>query len=91
LTTAYTVPAAKHGAVQIIAANTGAGAATVRVAHSPSGAAINVKHYVLYDYSLAVGAAQATAKIAVKATDVIRVYASTADVAFNVNGIEDDD
>lgn len=91
LTTAYTVPAAKHGAVQIIAANVGAGAATVRVAHSPAGAAINVKHYLLYDFSVAIGASQSTARFAVKATDVIRVYASTADVAFNVNGIEDDD
>ena len=91
LTTAYTVPAAKHGAVMIVAANVGAGAATIRVAHSPAGAAINAKHYLLYDFPVAIGASQSTSRFAVKATDVIRVYANTADVAFNVNGIEDDD
>ncbi len=91
LTTAYTVPALKHAAVQIIATNIGAGAATIRVAISPLGAAINAKHYVLFDHSLAVGASQSTTKLIVAATDVVRVYASTADVAFNVNGIEDDD
>ena len=91
LTTAYTVPAAKHAAGKVIAANIGAGAATIRIAVSPLGAAINAKHYVLYDYSLAVGASQATAKFALAATDVVRVYSSTTDVAFNVNGIEDDD
>lgn len=90
LTTAYTAPAAKHAAVQVVIANVGA-VATVRIAHSPAGAAIDPKHYILYDYSLAAGASQSTARFAVKATDVIRVYASTANVAFNVNGIEDDD
>lgn len=90
LTTAYTVPASKHAAVYVTAANIGAGAATIRVALSPSGAAINAKHYKLYDYSLAVASSTATAKFAVSATDVVRVYASTGDVAFTVNGIEDD-
>lgn len=91
LTTAYTVPASKHAAVQIIAANIGGAVATIRIAHSPAGAAIANQHYVLFDYSLAVGASQATTKLAMGAGDVIRVYASTANVAFNVNGIEDDD
>ena len=91
LTTLYTVPASKHAAVLVVATNIGAGAATIRIAHSPSGAAVDPKHYILYDYSLAVAGSQSTARFAVKATDVIRVYASTTDVAFNVNGIEDDD
>ena len=90
LTTAYAVPAARHAAIYIIATNIGAGAATIRVAVSPAGAAINAKHYVLYDFPVAIGASQSTAKLIVAATDVVRVYASTADVAFNVNGIEDD-
>lgn len=91
LTTAYTAPASKHAAVMVVMSNVGAGAATVRLAHSPAGAAIDPKHYVLYDYSIAAGASMTTARFTVKATDVIRVYASTANVAFNINGIEDDD
>lgn len=90
LTTAYTVPAVKHAVVSVIAANVGA-IATIRIAISPGGAAIDPKHYVLYDYSLAAGTSQSTAKITLKAADVVRVYASTANVAFNINGIEDDD
>lgn len=90
LTAAYTVPALKHAAVQVIAANLGL-AATIRIAHSPAGAAIANQHYVLYDFSVAAGASQATTKMALGPGDVIRVYSSTATVAFNVNGIEDDD
>lgn len=88
LTTAYTVPAARHAAVQIVIANLGL-AATVRVAVSPLGAVIDPKHYVLYDYALAAGASNTTSKLVLAATDVVRVYSSTATVAFTLNGIED--
>ncbi len=90
LTTAYTVPALKHAAVQVVVANTGL-AATVRVSHAIAGAADNIKQYVMYDYALAAAASVSTSKFALKAADVVRVYASTATVAFQVNGIEDDD
>ncbi len=91
LTDAYTVPASKHGAVQIVICNNSAGAVTVRVSHAINGAANAAAQYLLYDYSIAVGGSASTAKIAVRAGDKIRVYASATDVAFNINGVEDDD
>lgn len=91
LTVCYTVPALKHSAVQVIITNVGAGAATVRVSHAINGAADALAQYVIYDMTLTIAASSSTAKIALRAGDIIRVYASTADVAFNVNGIEDDD
>lgn len=90
LTDSYTVPALKHAAVQVIITNVGAGAATVRVSHAVNGAANDLKQYLVYDLALAVATSSSTGKVALRAGDVIRVYASTADVAFNINGIEDD-
>ena len=91
LTDSYTVPALKHAAVQIIIANVGGVAATVRVSHAINGAADTLAQYVLYDLALAVAASSSTARFAVRAGDVVRVYASTANVSFNINGIEDSD
>lgn len=89
LTACYTVPALKRAAVQVIICNTGAAAVTVRVAHAINGAANVPAQYILYDFSLAVAASYNTTKLALAAGDVIRVYASAANVAFNVNGVED--
>jgi hypothetical protein len=90
LTDAYTVPAAKHATVEVVACNRGT-AATIRLSHAIAGAANTAAQYLLYDHALDAAASKVTAKFTVKATDVIRVYASSADVAFNVNGIEEDD
>lgn len=88
LTDAYTVPAGRHATLEVIACNR-AGAATIRVSHAKAGAADAVAQYILYDYALAANATQSTLRITVTATDKIRVYASTATVTFNVNGIEE--
>ena len=88
LTVAYTVPAARHATVEVVICNTGA-IATVRLALAPAGAADNAKQYLLWDYSLAVSETKSTMRFTISATDVLRVYASTATVAFNVNGIEE--
>lgn len=89
LTTLYTVVAARHAGAFVIAANLGAASATIRIAHSPAGAAIADEHYLVYDFVLDAGKTQATLKFALAAGDIVRVYASTANVAFNLNGIED--
>lgn len=88
LTTAYTVPSGKRATVQVVVCNRGANA-FVRVAHSPAGAAIANGHYLLYDLPVTSGDTQSTVRFTVEATDVIRVYATTATVTFNVNGIEE--
>lgn len=90
LTAAYTVPALKHSAVQVVITNSGGSAATIRLSHAIAGAVDNIKQYLLYDYSLPANTSLNTAKLALSATDVVRVYASTANVVFCVNGIEED-
>jgi uncharacterized membrane protein len=89
LTAAYTVPAAKRATVEVVICNRG-GAATVRLSHAIAGAADASAQYLLYDFVLPAGETKVTARITVAATDVIRVYSTTATVAFNVNGIEED-
>jgi len=90
LTAAYTVPSAKHATVEVIICNRGADA-TVRLSHAIGGAADTAAQYLLYDLFIAAGESKATARFTLHATDVIRVYASTANVSFNVNGIEESD
>jgi hypothetical protein len=89
LTTLYTVPALTSAIISTITvANLGA-AATFRLAVRVGGAAINNKHYLAYDVSLPAGLAQTmTLGITLAATDVISVYASTANLAFNAFGSE---
>jgi hypothetical protein len=90
LTTLYTVPAARRASITVLICNRGTAATTVRVALSPSGAAIANAQYMLYDFALAANAAQSTFNFVAKATDVIRVLAASADVSFHANGIEED-
>ena len=88
LTDIYTVPAAKHATVEVVSCNTGI-AATIRVSHAIGGAADAAKQYMLYDFPLAAADTKVTARFTMSAGDKLRAYASTATVAFNVNGIEE--
>ncbi len=90
LTTAYTVPAAKHATIEVVICNRGA-AATVRLSHAIDGAADTGAQYLLYDFPLDAGEAKSTARFTVASTDIIRVYSDTGTVSFNVNGIEESD
>lgn len=90
LTTLYTVPSAKEAVVSSISvANLTATAATFRLAVRPAGEAIANKHYIGYD--ITVGASDSTiitVGLTLATTDVISVYASTANVAFQAFGDE---
>lgn len=90
LTTLYTVPSAKEAVVSSISvANLTATAATFRLAVRPAGAAIANQHYIGYD--ITVGASDSTiitVGLTLAATDVLSVYASTANVAFQAFGDE---
>jgi hypothetical protein len=88
LTAAYTVPAGQQATIEVVMCNTGA-AATVRVQHAVNGAASALTQYLLYDFPLAGADTKVTARFTVRAGDVIRVYSSTGNVTFNVNGIEE--
>jgi len=90
LTTLYTVPSAKEAVVSSISvANLTATAATFRLAVRPAGASISNEHYLGYD--ITVGASDTTiitVGLTLATTDVLSVYASTANVAFQAFGDE---
>jgi glucose-6-phosphate dehydrogenase assembly protein OpcA len=89
-TTLYTVPASTQAVVStIVIANLTATAATFRIAVRVAGAALANSQYVAYD--ITVGASDSTALtlgITLNATDVITVYASTANLTFTAFGSE---
>jgi glucose-6-phosphate dehydrogenase assembly protein OpcA len=89
-TTLYTVPASTSAVIStIVVANRVSTAASYRIAIRPAGASLADQHYIAYD--VAVGAGDSTTLtlgITLAATDVITVYASTANLTFNVFGSE---
>lgn len=89
-TTLYTVPGATSAVVStIVVANRTAAPATYRIAVCPAGVSTANQHYIAYDVT--VGASDSTTLtlgITLAATDVIKVYASTANLSFNVFGSE---
>lgn len=90
LTTLYTVPAASSAVISTISvANLTATAATFRIAVRPAGAAIANQHYIGYDITVgAYDSTLITVGITMAATDVLSVYASTANLAFSAFGDE---
>jgi hypothetical protein len=90
LTSLYTVPSSTSAVISTITvSNISASAITYRIAVRPAGAAINAKHYLVYDASLAANATVAlTLGITLATTDVISVYASDTNAAFGAFGSE---
>jgi hypothetical protein len=89
-TTLYTVPASKSAVISSLTiCNQASSAATFRVAVRPGAATLAAQHYIAYD--VAVGAADTTVLtlgITLATTDVVTVYASTANISFNAYGDE---
>lgn len=89
-TTLYTVPASTQTVIStIVIANLTSSNATFRIAVRIAGATLENNDYVAYDVT--VGGSDSTALtlgITLGATDVITVYASTANLAFNAFGSE---
>lgn len=86
----YTVPALTSTTISTISVcNRGGTATTFRLAVSPAGAAILNQHYIYYDQAIDANSTYAiTIGITVAATDVIRIYAGTANLSFSVFGVE---
>ena len=86
----YTVPAATETIISTITVcNRGTAAGTYRIAVRPNGATLANQHYLVFDASLPAKATDTlTLGITVDATDVVEVYASTADFSFNAFGSE---
>jgi hypothetical protein len=89
-TDVYTVGAGKQAIISTITiCNRAATAASYRIALRPDGATIADEHYIAYDVALAANDTTAlTLGITCDASDVVTVYASTADLTFNVFGVE---
>ena len=89
LTTLYTCATA-NGAVGSTLAICNQGATTtVRVAVRPAGAGIAAQQYIVYDNPVAAqDTLFLTIGVALANTDVVSVYAGTANVSFNLYGSE---
>jgi glucose-6-phosphate dehydrogenase assembly protein OpcA len=90
VTTLYTVPSATSAVVSsLTVANISSSATTFRVAVRPAGATLANQHYLAYDASLpANDTTILTLGLSLAATDVVTVYAGSANVAFNLYGSE---
>lgn len=90
LTGIYTVPGATAAMVSsVVVCNQGNSPATFRIAHAVAGAADTPAQYLYYD--MPVPAKQtfiATVGLSLAATDVLRAYASSGGLSFNVYGVE---
>ena len=89
-TALYTVPSATESVISTISVcNRGTASGTFRVSVRPNGTALANQHYLVYD---ATGAAKDTLFLTIGATldasDVLEVYASTADFSFSAFGSE---
>ena len=89
-TTLYTVPSATQTVLStLVVANTSSTAATYRIAVRVAGATLATNQYIAYDVPLSGNDSIAlTLGISIGATDVITVYASTANVVFTAFGSE---
>ena len=91
LSTLYTVPAANSAVISTInicnlqaSANT-----TVRIAVRPAGAGISNEHYIAYELPIpAADSVALTMGVTMAATDVMSVYSTSGNVAFNLFGSE---
>jgi hypothetical protein len=89
-TTLYTVPSATQTIVSTVTVcNQAATAGTYRIAVRIAGASLATAQYVAYDISLPANTTDTlTLGLTLGATDVLTVYASSANFSFNAYGSE---
>ena len=85
----YTVPGSTSTTISSIVVCNRGSAATFRISVSAGGGATANKDYLYYDLAIPANDTFAgTLGITLAATDVVRVYASTANLSFSVFGVE---
>jgi len=89
-TTLYTVPAATSTVVSTLTVcNRAAVTDSFRIAVRPAGATLANQHYIAFDTPIpANDSVNITAGISLAATDVVTVYAGTANLTFTAFGAE---
>lgn len=89
-TALYTCASSLGAVVSTIAVcNQAASAATFRIAVRPAGAALAAQHYIAYDTAItANNSTMLTIGVTVANTDVITIYASSANLSFSAFGSE---
>jgi glucose-6-phosphate dehydrogenase assembly protein OpcA len=89
-TTLYTVPSATQAVVSTISVcNQASTAATFRIAVRPAGATLAAQHYIVYGATVpASDSSMITVGLTLAATDVVTIYASSANLSFNAYGSE---
>jgi hypothetical protein len=87
-TDVYTSPASTQSIISTITiANRAATATTFRVAIRPTGASISNQHYIAYDVVLGANdSVNLTLGITLGATDVVTIYAGSANTSVSVFG-----
>jgi hypothetical protein len=87
-TTLYTVPSLTDVIIStIVVANRSNASATYRIAVRPAGATLANQHYIAYDVPVqASDSTTLTLGITLTATDVLEVYASSANLTFSAFG-----
>ena len=88
--TLYTVPASTSTVVSTISVcNRDSASAQYRIAIRPAGATLANQHYLVYDASLTGNSTDTvTIGVTLATTDVVTVYASTANFSFSAFGSE---
>ena len=88
-TTLYTVPSAKSKVCSTLTVCNRSTAGTYRIAVRPAGASLADQHYLIYDSAIAANTTDLlTIGITLATTDVVTVYASSANVSFSLFGNE---
>lgn len=89
-TTLYTVPSSTSSVVSTISVcNQASSAATFRIAVRPAGETLAAKHYIVYGATVpASDSTMITVGLTLATTDVVTVYASSANLSFNAYGSE---
>ena len=86
-TTLYTVPSGQEGEVKLIIAERGGAGANIRIWVGVAGAATANAQYMYYDVAISANTSTVTPTFTVKATDIIKIRASTSNVSFTLTAV----
>ena len=88
-TTLYTCPSATQTVISSLVVTNQSTAGTFRIAVRPNGATLSGEHYIAYDAPICANSfISLTLGLTIDASDVVTIYASTADMSFNAYGSE---